>query len=409
MISLLRREPRALAFGFMYTLGSSPGQTFFISVFVPAIAASLATGVPEVSFLYAMATVASALALPFLGRLIDRTDLVRFGVAVGFMLTVAGFAISAASGPLSLFLGFFSLRLFGQGLMSHTGVTATARYFQEDRGKALALTSLGFAAGEALLAVTAVVLIDLVGWRLSFVAAGLVLGLVTAAAAAWQVRHMTDFRRPVPAAREDRVKRPSLWRSAYTWWLMPVFLASPFVLTAVIFYQGIIANELGLTLALFAGSFVAYALARIPGSLVAGPLIDRWSARALLPLQLLPGALGLIMLATFGAAWSVVVYYALIGFTSGLDGTIRSAAIAEMVDPSELGAARSSLASLAVLSTAAGPAAIGLLLSLGVSLTATLWLGAAVFLAASLLAFAANIRFGVVGARAAKLAHTLGK
>jgi MFS family permease len=409
MISLLRREPRALAFGFMYTLGSSPGQTFFISVFVPAIAASLATGVPEVSFLYAMATLASALTLPFLGRLIDRIDLVRFGLAVGLMLTVAGFAIAAAAGPLSLFAGFYALRLFGQGLMSHTGVTATARYFREDRGKALALTSLGFAAGEALLAVTAVLLIELIGWRWSFVAAGSVLGILTAAAAAWQVRHMHAFRRPVARAADGSGKRSSIWRSAYIWWLMPVFLASPYVLTAVIFYQGMIARELGLTLALFAGSFVAYALARIPGSLVAGPLVDRYSGRALLPIQLLPGALGLAILASFGSVWSVILYYALIGFTSGLDGTIRSAAVAEMVHPSELGAARSNLTSLAVLSTAAGPATIGLLLGVGISLTGTLWLGAAFFLAASLLAFFANLHFGVTGGESARLAHTLGK
>lgn len=408
MISLLRREPRALVFGFLYTLGSSPGQTFFISVFLPVISVSLATEMPDISYLYGLATVASALALPILGRLIDRIDLLRFGVSVGLMLTLACVTISAAVGPLSLFFGLFALRLFGQGLMSHTGITATARYFEEDRGKALALTSLGFAAGEALLPMTAVLLIEQIDWRWSFIAAGLVLGILTAAAAAWQVRHLESFRTPVPRSRSPAV-RASLWRSAYVWWLMPVLLASPFVVTAIIFYQALIAQELGLTLALFAGSFVAYALARIPGSLLAGPLIDRFSGRALLPVQLLPGALGMIILATFGSAWSVIAYYALIGLTSGLDGTIRSAAIAEMVDPSELGAARSSLASLAVLSTAAGPVAVGLLLEAGASLSAVLWMGAALFILASLIALAANLRFGILGARAKTVAKTLGK
>jgi MFS family permease len=99
-----------------------------------------------------------------------------------------------------------------------------------------------------------------------------------------------------------------------------------------------------------------------------------------------------------------MLYYALIGFTSGLDGTIRSAAVAEMVDPSELGAARSSLAALAVLSTAAGPAAVGLLLGAGFTLRGTLWLAAGVFLVASLLALAANLRFGIKPARPARAA-----
>ncbi len=396
MISLLRREPRALAFGFLYTFGSSPGQTFFISVFLPAISLSLATSMADISFLYAAATVASAFVLPVLGRLIDRVDLLHFGVAVGLMLTLASLTTSIAVGPLSLLVGFFALRLFGQGLMSHTGITAASRYFEADRGKALAMTSLGFALGEALLSVLAVFLIASIGWRWSFVAAGLVMGVLTASAAAWQVRHMPAFRTPILSENRQRPRfGGSLWRSAYFRWLVPVLLASPFVLTAVIFYQGLIAAELGLTLAVFAGAFVAYAVARIPGTLVAGPLVDRYSGRALLPIQLLPGAAGIAILATFGSIWSVLIYYGLVGFTSGLDGTIRSAAIAEMVDPSELGAARSSVASLAVLSTAGGPVAVGLLLQLGIGITATLWLAAAVFVVASLLAFVANIRFGI--------------
>lgn len=396
MLSLLRREPRVLAFGFLYSFGSSPGQTFFISVFLPAISVSLATGMADISFLYGIATVASAFALPFIGRLIDRVDLVHFGIAVGLVLTLATVTISAAAGPLSLLLGFFALRLSGQGLMTHTGITATSRHFEADRGKALALTSLGFALGEGLLPIAAVLSIGLVGWRWSFITAGLLMGVGTAALGAWQVRRLSRFRAPMPLAADQRRSFGGpLWRSAYFRWLIPVLLASPFVVTAIIFYQGLIAEEMGMTLELFAGAFVAYALARVPGSLVAGPLIDRFSGRALLPFQLLPGALGIIILATFGTAWSVLLYYALVGFTGGLDGTIRSAAIAEMVDPSELGAARSSVASLAVLSTAAGPAAIGLLLQFGLSLWSSLWMAAGMFILASVIAFIANLRFGI--------------
>lgn len=392
MIPLLRREPRALAFGFLYTFGSSGGQTFFVSIFVPAIAASLAIGIEDVSFLYAAATVASALALPFAGRLIDRIDVARYGLGVGAGLSLACILTALAVGPLSLLLGLFALRLFGQGLMTHTGVTPTARWFREDRGKALALTSLGFAAGEALLPVTAVVLIGLLGWRWSLAGSGLVLGLLAAVAAAWTVRHLAEFRAPLPReADAARSGAAALWRSGYFWALTPVLLASPFAATALIFYQGLIADSFGLGLALFAGAFVAYALARVPGSLVAGPLVDRFSGRALLPLQLLPGALGIAVLAASGSVWAVPVYYALIGFSGGLDATIRSAAVAEMVAPSELGAARSFLASLAVLSTAAGPAAAGLLLAAGYGVPALLWGAAALLVAASLAALAANL------------------
>ncbi|MFN3389870.1 MAG: MFS transporter [Allosphingosinicella sp.] len=57
--------------------------------------------------------------------------------------------------------------------MSHTAMTASARYFEKDRGKALALANLGHAAGEALLPLAAVFLIALIGWRYSFLASGI--------------------------------------------------------------------------------------------------------------------------------------------------------------------------------------------------------------------------------------------
>lgn len=390
---LLRREPRSIAFGFLYTFGSSPGQTFFISIFVPSIVASLTIGIAEFSFLYAAATLTAAALLPVIGRLIDRVDLLHFGAATGLMLTIACFGLAAATNAIILFVSLVGLRLFGQGLMSHTAITAAARYFDASRGKALAVTNLGHAAGEALLPVAAVALIGAIGWRYSFVASGVVLGVLTAVTAAYQVRHHHEFRFPASVfKRASGQLSREIWRNRYFWGISPLMVATPFTLTALIFHQGWIAEQSGMTLALFAASFVAFALAQVPGSVLAGPLVDRFSARKLLSFHLLPGIVGIALLALTGAAWAVVAYMALTGLSNGLGGTLRSATIAEIVEPSRMGAARSFATALMVVSTAGGPAIFGALISLGFTATGLLWVAAAIFAAASISGFLVNLR-----------------
>ena len=42
-----------------------------------------------------------------------------------------------------LFLIILTLRFFGQGAMSHAGETSLARYFQQNRGKAISFGTFG--------------------------------------------------------------------------------------------------------------------------------------------------------------------------------------------------------------------------------------------------------------------------
>lgn len=397
MLDLLRREPRFIAFGFLYTFGSSAGQTFFISVFVPSIAAAMALNDAEFAGLYALATIASALTLPLVGRFIDRTDLVLYGGVVGVGLAVASVVTASATGPVMLAIGLFALRLFGQGLMTHTAITAAARWFTRDRGKALALTSLGHAAGEAMLPLTAVALIGFIGWRFSFLFTGIVLGVIVGASALYLIRRQNDFRRPFDRDGADKAAGATAGLASLPWFwaVLPLYIASPMLITALVFHQGAIAADLGKPLELFAASFVGFAITRVPGSLFGGPLVDRFTARAMLPLHLIPIMAGIALLALAPSTPAVFAYMALAGVTTGLSATVRSAAIAEIVGPARLGSARSLTSSLTVLSTALGPAAFGLLLTGGpfiprLDAAGLLWVAFGWALAASLVGFAAN-------------------
>jgi MFS family permease len=157
-----------LSFGVLLTLFSSFGQTFLISMFVPRLLETFQLNTAQFGLLYAAATITSALSLPFFGRLIDRTTLRRFSLAVGLGLVLACFLMALAPNVPLLFLAILGLRLTGQGLLSLTASTAMARVFGQGRGKALSLSGLGYPLGEGLLPLLVVLLIHGVGWRFSW-------------------------------------------------------------------------------------------------------------------------------------------------------------------------------------------------------------------------------------------------
>jgi sugar phosphate permease len=56
-----------------------------------------------------------------------------------------------------LVLAVFLLRFCGQGMFGHIKLTAMARWFVATRGRAMAITNLGYPLGEALLPVPVLV------------------------------------------------------------------------------------------------------------------------------------------------------------------------------------------------------------------------------------------------------------
>jgi hypothetical protein len=71
-------------------------------------------------------------------------------------------------------VAMLALRLFGQGLMVHTALTAVARGLDADRGKAIGIVLMGFAASEVVFLRIAVVGL-LVGWRGTWLVASVAL------------------------------------------------------------------------------------------------------------------------------------------------------------------------------------------------------------------------------------------
>ncbi len=380
-------------------LASSFGQTYFIGVFGPSIQQHFSLSHTAWSAIYLVGTLASALLLPWTGRRIDSSDLRPYTLAVALFLAGAcGFMAGAVTGVVTLTVAIFLLRHAGQGLASHVAVTSMTRYYDDNRGRAIAVATLGFGVGEATLPIAAVFLIGAVGWRWTYGGIALATFALISPLVLWllrdhRARHRTHMAAPASTLthKSQRLSwtRGQVLRDPRFYLLLPGLLAPPLIITALFFHHLTIASAKHWSYAWITGNYVVFAAAGTTSALVCGPLIDRYGSTRLAPTMLLPLAAGLVVLALFDHESAVPIYFALIGTSTGIAHTAVAALWAELYGVRHLGAIRSLVTALAVFSSALGPIFVGALMDAGLQIsTVVLFLAIYAVIGAALIAFA---------------------
>jgi len=396
-LSFLRANARLLAFGVLMTFCSSLGQTFFISLFSGEIRTAFALSDGDFGSLYAVATLGSATVLLWAGRLIDRLPLPVFAGGVLTLLGATCLLMGAAANAAFLVAALFGLRLFGQGLASHSAVVAMGRYFEAQRGRAVSVATLGHTLGEASLPALAVAALALAGWRQVWSGSGLLLialvPLIFVLLKGQRERDAAFHQRRREGGGENDKTLGAVLRDPALWLRLPALLAMPFIGTGLIFHQVHLAETKGWPLSLMAGSFTVFAACSLAALLVAGPLVDRFGARRLLAFALAPVTLGCVALGLSDAPTVATLFMGLLGATTGTSAVLFGALWAELYGVTHLGAIRAFATSAMVFSTGLAPAVMGFFIDRGVAMEA-IALACAVYclLAASLAVTAAAAR-----------------
>ena len=400
VLSALRSHANLLGFGVFMTFCSSFGQTYFVALFGGAIRADFELSHGAYGTYYALGTAASATVLMWAGRTIDRVSLTAFSLASIAGLAAAALWMSFVGGALGLAIAFFTLRFFGQGLTTHAAMTAMGRYFTTMRGRAVSIASLGHIMAQAVLPIVIVALLAIVSWRtvwqlgsLLLVVAGLptiVLLLRRAGVGAPDTREQSSDPKSVSKGRTpDRTLAQAL-RDPGLYLRLPVLLAPAYISTGLVFHQVHVATGKGWSLELLAGSFSALALGSFVMTLLAGPLVDRFTARRLVPVCLAPLALSCVALAVSDAAYIAPVFFGLLGIGGGLTMVIQGALWPEVYGSTHLGSIRAFTTALMVYSSGLAPAMMGVVFDWGVSPEAVAAICAIYCLAASALSTLAN-------------------
>ncbi len=396
-VAFATRNGRFLSFGFLMALSSSFGQTYFIGVFGPGLQAEFGLSHTAWGTIYMIGTLASAAVLPWSGKQIDRLDLARYTTIVFVLMVGACVFMSQVNGSVMLVVAIFLLRQSGQGLMSHTAITSMARYYDHERGRAIAVGSLGFAAGEAILPVAAVLAIGAVGWRVTYGSIGIGLAVVLmplafVLLAGHQERHRSHLARMTVPGETDAPRTVS-WNRAQVlgdprfYLILPAVLAPPVVVTAMFFHHLNLADVKGWSHAWITSSYPVYAVAVVVVSLGCGQLIDRLGAVRVMPFMLAPMAAGMTIVAVFASPLAAWPYLFLLGVSVGVSHTAGSALWAEIYGVGYLGSIKSMITAMAVFGSALGPVFMGGLMDFGASAEQVCLVFAAyVVLAACLLA-----------------------
>lgn len=317
-----------LAIGFLALLASGPGQSFTFAVFInPLIAeldlsftlplpgASLELGERTViSTAYGLGTFVAALALFYVGKLVDRHGPRVMLAILAFLLGVVCLLFPFVINIAMLVLVFTAVRFFGQGSMMLAGNNLVSQWFTRRRGFALSLASLGFAVGTAVYPPVLQFSIDTIGWRMSWVWMGFIVWAMIIPVTLFLVINRPEDLRLLPDGEKEageaspadstdstettqpardgiaaKSREPEVsWtlseaRRTFTFWILAVALANPSaMITGLVVHQISYFENQGLSAQLAANIFPITAVSMVVFILIFGTLLDRLNTRFVL-------------------------------------------------------------------------------------------------------------------------------
>ena len=318
-----------------------------------------------------VATLASAAMMVWSGGLTDTVRVRTLSAVIFLGFVAACVAMASITATWMLFPIIFALRQCGQGMFSHISGVAISRWFDATRGRALAISGLGYSLGEAILPLIFVGLMAWVGWRGSWLVAAAIL-MVLAPILLYLLR---QERTPQSQAETTQSlgldkrhwSRAEVIRLPFFFMIIPLMTAPSTFGTSFFFQQVHFMEVKGLPLSALAALFPLFTIVSVCFMIVSGLLIDKFGTPKLMPIYQLPMALGFMFFAMSETVWGIAAGMALFGISSGFNATIQSALWAEFFGTKHLGSIKALAVALMVLGSAIGPGLTGWLIDLGIN------------------------------------------
>jgi MFS family permease len=266
-------------------VAQAPVILFTFGVFIKPLAQEFGWDRAQLSGASGMASLASAVAVPFIGMLAD-----RWGVRRVMMPAIVLFAVSMAALSLTppSMLVFMTLMIVagvcgaGQGPIGY--VKSISGWFDDKRGLALGIAVAGIGLGAALVPQFAQFMISSFGWRYAYIGLAAALLLIALPCVIFFVREPTEgvARRRADEQGNDLTpvdilpgldikEAVSSWR----FWMLgvSVFLVST-VVNGMAVHTVPILTDRGYSAAQAAGLMGAFGLSTLTGRVLAGFLVD---------------------------------------------------------------------------------------------------------------------------------------
>lgn len=356
--------------GFLLTFTSSFGQTYFISLFAGEIKDGFSLSDGEWGGVYTIGTTLSAVAMIWAGTLTDRFRVRNLSFWVMLLLALACIGMALVPNWFLLIFVVFTLRLMGQGMLSQLSAVAMSRWFIATRGRALSLSSMGVAVGQAMLPVIFVALLTLVHWRNLWVLSA---GFIILTIPIMQVL-LTQERTPQSMVSGTQSlgmggrhwTRAQMLRHPLFYILLPMLVGPSAWGTALFFQQVHLTEVKGWSLVSYVALMPAYTASSIASTFIAGWAIDRFGVKWVASFQMVPFGVSFLVLSLADTIFMAGVGLVIFGVGQGMQATATPAFWAFFYGTRNLGAIKAAAAALMVFGSAIGPGITGVLIDLGI-------------------------------------------
>ena len=286
--------------------------------------------------MYSIGTLTAGLIIGIMGNQFDRYGHRIMTTIVAISLGLACLEMSFVQNLGMLFVGFFLIRLLGQGSMSLSSSTLVPQWFDAKKGRALSIASLGSAFASALLPPLNTWLIQTYGWRFGWRFWSALLWCIMTPAAFIVIRDRAEdvglwpdnqkyANQPTLRARNTEAIPPyEVWTVKETirtrsFWLLLFCMSIPSAIaTGLIFHQVSVMKKVGLPPQVAALVLSIMAMVSLPMMLVSGPVADKVPGRYLMAFSQGLLLVSMITLLKANSTLLAMVYGVLMGIMMGM-------------------------------------------------------------------------------------------
>jgi MFS family permease len=378
MLKLFKSHRYMIFFGVLMISFSAPGQTFLISWFVNPMFNDLNISRSLFAGMYSLATLLASLFLSPMGRVIDKVSPKRVVTVVVLSMTFGCFLIAVSTHYWSLFLGFFIVRLFGQGVLVLTVSSFIIKSYQANRGKMMGIVTLGYPLSELIYPGLALLLLHQFGWRATyyiftasniFILLPLALYLLKKSGYTLNsffknesINKDNSIQGDKQYVLKEAVKEPSFY---------VIIIAScvpPVLMTGLLFHQESIFALNNWPIGLAASGLALYAILKAVGAILVGGVVDRIGPLWPFVILILLLATGAAITGIGGPTYTIFIYFGLVGFALGISAPVMNVIWPNMYGTLHIGSIKGFIGTFRNGLTALGPLPIALAIDNGYSL-----------------------------------------
>jgi len=363
---------------------SAPGQSYSVAAFKDPMREGLSVSETDFSLAYAVATVLSAVLLPYVGRVVDAVGARRTLPLIAAGLGAGCLYMSSITSLAGLYLAFCIVRSLGQGALSLISVWLVGEWFEKKRGMATAVAGLGGGLSVMTVPILNNWLITRYGWETAWVVLSLSVWGVLIVPGLLLIRDRPEDiglkpdgfespeenlnqsgkeeddsdiedSRPLIAPTGESWTVSEVLRDTTFWKLLAVPSTAGLVGTGLVFHQVALMRTHGL------GSFEALGLMTVQAAFATlmtfpiGWLTDRVESRFILFSAMLCLAGASLLVMTLPFAWLAIVYALLLGLHGSILRSTGNVVWINFYGRAHQGAVRGVAWSAMILASALGP------------------------------------------------------